>query len=62
MKIGSYKGMKIREFAYTVKDADVDAELERLRERNARKVEVTDRAAWKRAISPTSISSGRWTA
>lgn len=51
MKIGSYKGMKIREFAYTVKDADVDAELERLRERNARKVEVTDRAAEKGDIA-----------
>lgn len=51
VKIGSYKGMKIREFAYTVKDADVDAELERLRERNARKVEVTDRAAEKGDIA-----------
>ena len=51
VKIGSYKGMKIREFAYTVKDADVDAELERLRERNARKVEVNDRAAEKGDIA-----------
>lgn len=26
VKIGSYKGMKIKEFAYTVKDEDVDKE------------------------------------
>ena len=45
VKIGSYKGMKIREYAYTVKDTDIDAEIERLRERNARKIEVTDRPA-----------------
>ena len=43
VKIGSYKGMKIKEFAYTVKDADIDKELDRLRDRNARKVDVTDR-------------------
>jgi len=45
VKISSYKGMKIKEFAYTVKDEDVDAEITRLLDRNARKVEVTDRAA-----------------
>jgi len=45
VKISSYKGMKIQQFAYTVKDEEVDAEIERLRDRNARKVEVTDRAA-----------------
>ena len=43
VKIGSYKGMKIKEFAYTVKDADIDKELDRLRDRNARKVDVPDR-------------------
>ena len=43
VKIGSYKGMKIKAFAYTVKDADIDKELDRLRDRNARKVDVTDR-------------------
>ena len=43
VKIGSYKGMKLKEFAYTVKDADIDKELDRLRDRNARKVDVTDR-------------------
>ena len=45
VKIGSYKGMKIKEFAYTVKDADVDKEMERLLDRNPRKVPVTDRPA-----------------
>lgn len=44
IKIGSYKGMKIRKFEYTVTDADVAVELTRLQDRNARKVEVTDRA------------------
>lgn len=43
VKIGSYKGMKIKEFAYNVEDADVDKEIERLLDRNARKIEVTDR-------------------
>ena len=37
--------MKIKEFAYTVKDEEVDAEINRLLDRNARKVAVTDRAA-----------------
>ncbi len=45
VKISSYKGMKIKEFAYNVKDEEVDAELNSLLERNARKVPVTDRAA-----------------
>ena len=45
VKISSYKGIKIQEYAYTVKDEEVDAELNRLLDRNARKVPVTDRAA-----------------
>ncbi len=45
VKISAYTGMKIRAFAYNVKDEEVDAEVERVRDRNARKVEVTDRAA-----------------
>ena len=43
VKIGSYKGMNIKEFAYNVEDADVDKEIERLLDRNARKIEVSDR-------------------
>lgn len=45
VKISAYTGMKIKQFAYTVKDEEVDAELNRVLDRNARKVDVTDRAA-----------------
>lgn len=45
VKISSYKGMKIKEFAYNVKDEELDAEINRLLDRNARKVAVSDRAA-----------------
>lgn len=45
VQIGSYKGIKINKFEYTVTDADVDAEIENMRERVAEKVEVTDRPA-----------------
>ena len=45
VKISSYKGMKIKEFAYTVKEEEVDAEINRVLERNARKVNVEDRPA-----------------
>ncbi|MBQ9728154.1 MAG: trigger factor [Clostridia bacterium] len=45
VKISEYKGIKIKEYAYTVKEEEIEAELNRLLDRNARKVEVTDRAA-----------------
>ncbi|MBO5412296.1 MAG: trigger factor [Clostridia bacterium] len=45
VKISAYTGMKIKEFAYTVKDEEVAEEVNRLLERNARKVPVEDRAA-----------------
>ena len=45
VKISSYKGMKIKQFAYTVKEEEVQAEINRVLDRNARKVDVTDRAA-----------------
>ena len=45
VKISSYKGMKIKEYAYTVQDAEIDAEINRLLDRNARKVPVEGRAA-----------------
>ncbi|MBO7297812.1 MAG: trigger factor [Clostridia bacterium] len=45
VKISSYKGIKIKQYAYTVKDEEIQAEIDRLLDRNARKVEVTDRAA-----------------
>lgn len=40
-----YKGLKAEKNVAPVTDADVDAEIERVRERNGRTVEVTDRAA-----------------
>ena len=45
VKISSYTGMKIKQFAYNVEDAEIDAELNRVLDRNARKVAVSDRAA-----------------
>jgi len=45
VKISSYKGIKIKEFAYNVSDEEVEAEVNRVLERNAKKVAVTDRAA-----------------
>ena len=43
-KISAYTGMKIKKFEYTVQDTEIDAEIARVQDRNARKVEVTDRA------------------
>ncbi len=45
VKISAYKGIKITEYAYNVTDEEVNEELNRLLDRNARKVPVTDRAA-----------------
>ena len=41
---GAYKGIKFDKVEYNVKDEDVEEEIKRLQERNARMVEVTDRA------------------
>ncbi|MBO5736409.1 MAG: trigger factor [Clostridia bacterium] len=45
VKISSYKGMKIKEFAYNVTEEELNAEIARVQDRNARKVVVADRAA-----------------
>ena len=45
VKISSYKGMKIQEFAYNVTEEELNAEIARVQDRNARKVAVEDRAA-----------------
>ncbi len=45
VKISAYTGIKIKEFAYTVKDEEVDAELNKLLDRNAKKVPVEGRSA-----------------
>ncbi|MBQ6922213.1 MAG: trigger factor [Clostridia bacterium] len=42
--LGEYKGIKFKKPVYNVKDEDVDADIERLRERNSRMIDVEDRA------------------
>ena len=42
--LGEYKGINFEKTVYNVKDQDIEDELARLRERNSRLVEVTDRA------------------
>ena len=42
--LGEYKGLKVEKSDVEVTDEEVDAEIEKERERNARTVEVTDRA------------------
>ena len=45
VQIGAYTGIKIPRYDYTVTDADVDKEIEAVREHIAADVEVTDRPA-----------------
>ncbi len=45
VKISAYKGMKIKQYAYTVKDEEIEEEIKRVQERNARKIDVEGRAA-----------------
>ena len=45
VSIEGYKGIAVEKKVDEVKDADVDAEVESARKRNARTVEITDRAA-----------------
>ncbi len=42
--LGEYKGIKFKKPEYNVKDADVDADISRLQERNSRMVDVEGRA------------------
>ena len=44
-ELGQYKGFTLKKVEYPVKDKDVNAEIERAREKSARLVEVTDRAS-----------------
>lgn len=44
VKLGKYKGVKVPKADVTVTDEEIDAEIDRERERNARNIEVTDRA------------------
>ncbi len=47
VKIEGYKGLPVKKAAVRVTKADVDAELEKVRKRNARNVEIKDRAVEK---------------
>ncbi len=44
VKLGKYKGVKVEAADVTVTDEEVDAEINKERENNARNIEVTDRA------------------
>ena len=45
VEVGEYKGIKADRIVKTVTEDDVNAEINRVRERNAREIDVTDRAA-----------------
>lgn len=45
VKIDGYKGIEVTKEVKKVTDEDIDAEINRVRERNSRMIEVTDRAA-----------------
>ena len=47
VKLGEYKGLKVDKIPVEVTPGDVDAEIQRERERNGRTVEVTDRSVAK---------------
>ncbi len=47
VKLGKYKGIEIKKFEYTVKDADIDHEIGHMAEKNARLVNIEDRAVEK---------------
>lgn len=47
IKIGSYKGIKVEKVEYNVSDDEINAEIDRLIDRNAKEISVTDRSAQK---------------
>jgi len=51
VKLGDYKGLKLEEIVNTVSSKDVDEELSRRQERNARQVAIEDRAVAKDDIA-----------
>ena len=51
VKLGKYKGIEIKKIEYNVSDEDIDAELNRMAERNSRLVVVEDRAVEKDDIA-----------
>ena len=51
VKLGEYKGLEVEKVVVATEDSEVDAELERTRERYSRTVSVTDRPAAKDDIA-----------
>ncbi len=51
VKLGKYKGISVEKTEYKVEEADIDAEINTMAERNSRMVTVTDRAAKKGDIA-----------
>lgn len=51
VSVSDYKGIKAEKTVQKVAKAEVDAELERVRQRNSRTIEITDRAAEKDDIA-----------
>ena len=47
VKLGKYKGIELKKVEYTVEDKDIDHEIHHMQERNARLVNVEDRAVEK---------------
>lgn len=45
LSVKKYKGLKASRHIHTIEDSDVDAEIDKLKEKTSRMVEVTDRAA-----------------
>ena len=47
VKLGKYKGIELKKVEYNVEEKDIDEEIKRMQERNARLVNVEDRAVEK---------------
>ena len=47
VKLGKYKGIELKKIEYNVEEKDIDEEIKRMQERNARLVNVEDRAVQK---------------
>ena len=58
VKLGKYKGIEVEKTVYKVTDEAVDNEINRMAERNARMVTVTDRAAKKGDITVIKFEGG----
>ena len=62
VELGEYKGLEAEKPAVEVKDEEVDEEIEKMRERNARYISVEDRAAQDGDLGCGLILKALWTA